>query len=64
MARPGDIKGFRTGTHSVIVHNENRQVLENMDALPCDPVYKRDLTIENYFGGYLKYPLFLLHRTR
>ena len=20
------------------------------------PVYKRDLTIENYFGGYLKHP--------
>ena len=28
-----------------------------MDALPwVTPVYKRDLTIENYFGGYLKHP--------
>ena len=40
-----------------IVHNENRAVLENMDALPwVTPVYKRDLTIENYFGGYLMHP--------
>ena len=28
-----------------------------MDALPwVTPVYKRDLTIEKYFGGYLKHP--------
>ena len=28
-----------------------------MDALPwVTPVYKRDLTIENYFGGYLQHP--------
>ena len=41
----------------VIVHNEDRAVLENMDALPwVTPVYKRDLTIEKYFGGYLKHP--------
>ncbi len=42
---------------SVIVHNEDRAVLENMDELPfVTPVYKRDLTIENYFSGYLKHP--------
>src|SRR5499426_1923577 len=41
----------------VIVHNEDRAVLENMDALPfVTPVYKRDLVIENYFSGYLKHP--------
>ncbi len=41
----------------VIVHNEDRAILENMDALPfVTPVYKRDLVIENYFGGYLKHP--------
>src|SRR5271155_5100486 len=52
------IKGlsYRNG-EGVIVHNENREVLENMDALPwVTPVYKRDLKIENYFGGYLKHP--------
>jgi hopanoid biosynthesis associated radical SAM protein HpnJ len=41
----------------VIVHNEDRAVLENMDELPfVTPVYKRDLVIENYFIGYLKHP--------
>jgi hopanoid biosynthesis associated radical SAM protein HpnJ len=53
-----DIKGlsYRNG-EGVIVHNEDREILENMDALPwVTPVYKRDLTIENYFGGYLKHP--------
>jgi hopanoid biosynthesis associated radical SAM protein HpnJ len=41
----------------VIVHNEERTILEDMDQLPfVTPVYKRDLVIENYFGGYLKHP--------
>jgi len=44
-------------TDDVIVHNDERAVLENMDLLPfVTPVYKRDLVIENYFGGYLKHP--------
>ena len=39
------------------MHNENRAVLDNMDALPwVTPVYKRDLTIENYFSGYMLHP--------
>jgi hopanoid biosynthesis associated radical SAM protein HpnJ len=41
----------------VIVHNPDRAILEDMDALPfVTPVYKRDLVVENYFGGYLKHP--------
>ncbi len=40
-----------------IVHNEDRVIVGNMDDLPfVTPVYKRDLVIENYFGGYLKHP--------
>jgi hopanoid biosynthesis associated radical SAM protein HpnJ len=40
-----------------IAHNEDRIVLQDMDRLPwVTPVYKRDLVIENYFGGYLKHP--------
>ena len=32
-------------------------MLESMDDLPfVTPIYKRDLVIENYFGGYLKHP--------
>jgi hopanoid biosynthesis associated radical SAM protein HpnJ len=41
----------------IIVHNEDRTILEDMDALPfVTPIYKRDLVIDNYFGGYLKHP--------
>jgi hopanoid biosynthesis associated radical SAM protein HpnJ len=40
-----------------LVHNEDRTMLESMDDLPfVTPIYKRDLVIENYFGGYLKHP--------
>jgi hopanoid biosynthesis associated radical SAM protein HpnJ len=53
-----EIKGLSyRNTEGMIVHNEDREVLENMDTLPwVTPVYKRDLTIEKYFGGYLKHP--------
>jgi len=41
----------------VIVHNEERPILEDMDLLPfVTPVYKRNLKIENYFNGYLRHP--------
>ncbi|MBA3896491.1 MAG: hopanoid biosynthesis associated radical SAM protein HpnJ [Sphingomonadaceae bacterium] len=40
-----------------IIHNPDRAVIEDMDSLPfVSPVYKRDLTIEKYFGGYLLHP--------
>jgi hopanoid biosynthesis associated radical SAM protein HpnJ len=48
-----------------IVHNKERAVLENMDALPfVTEVYKRDLKIENYFIGYLKHPYVSLYTGR
>ncbi len=47
---------FRNG-QGAIVHNKERAILENMDALPfVTEVYKRDLAIEKYFIGYLKHP--------
>src|SRR2546423_12176497 len=50
-----DIPGLSwRNEQGVIVHNEDRANLEDMDALPwVTPVYKRDLKIENYFIGYL-----------
>jgi len=49
----------------VIVHNPERPILENMDSLPfVTPVYKRDLTIENYFIGYLKHPYISIYTGR
>jgi hopanoid biosynthesis associated radical SAM protein HpnJ len=52
------IKGISyRNAQGVIVHNADRPVLENMDLLPfVSPIYKRDLVIEKYFGGYLKHP--------
>ena len=39
------------------VRNKDRAIIEDMDVLPMvSPVYKRDLKIENYFGGYLRHP--------
>ena len=47
---------YRDGSGG-IVHNAERAILHDMDLLPSPlPVYKRDLTIENYYGGYLKHP--------
>jgi hopanoid biosynthesis associated radical SAM protein HpnJ len=48
-----------------IVHNKDRQILEDMDQLPfvCD-VYKRDLHIEDYFIGYLKHPYISIYTGR
>ena len=40
-----------------LVRNRDRAVIEDMDSLPMvSPVYKRDLTIAKYFGGYLRHP--------
>jgi hopanoid biosynthesis associated radical SAM protein HpnJ len=48
-----------------VTHNRERAVLENMDELPfVTEVYKRDLTIENYFIGYLQHPYLSLYTGR
>jgi hopanoid biosynthesis associated radical SAM protein HpnJ len=61
-----DIDGLSYRNSSrVIVHNSDREILENMDSLPfVTPVYKRDLKIENYFSGYLKHPYISLYTGR
>ncbi|MBS0410301.1 MAG: hopanoid biosynthesis associated radical SAM protein HpnJ [Proteobacteria bacterium] len=61
-----DIKGVSYRNSSgVIVHNEDRPILENMDDLPfVTPVYKRDLVMENYFIGYLKHPYISIYTGR
>jgi hopanoid biosynthesis associated radical SAM protein HpnJ len=53
-----EIKGMSyRNAEGVIIHNDEREILEDMDLLPwVTPVYKRDLDIQKYFGGYLKHP--------
>ncbi len=48
-----------------IVHNPEREMIQNMDVLPwVADVYKRDLTIENYFIGYLLHPYLSMYTGR
>jgi hopanoid biosynthesis associated radical SAM protein HpnJ len=53
-----NVKGITyRNKEGVVVHNEDREILHDMDLLPfVTPVYKRDLDITKYFGGYLKHP--------
>src|SRR5882757_6500449 len=54
----GEIKGISyRNAAGEIVNNPDRPVIEDMDSLPfVSPIYKRDLVIEKYFGGYLLHP--------
>jgi hopanoid biosynthesis associated radical SAM protein HpnJ len=61
-----DVKGISyRNSDGVVVHNDDRTVLEDMDQLPfVTPIYKRDLKIESYFIGYLKHPYISLYTGR
>jgi hopanoid biosynthesis associated radical SAM protein HpnJ len=61
-----DIEGLSyRNTEGVVLHNQDRPILETMDDLPfVTPIYKRDLTIENYYGGYLKHPYISIYTGR
>ncbi|PXA85145.1 hopanoid biosynthesis associated radical SAM protein HpnJ [Nostoc sp. 3335mG] len=40
-----------------IVRNKDRAQIENMDVLPMvSPIYRRDLDLTKYFGGYQRHP--------
>jgi hopanoid biosynthesis associated radical SAM protein HpnJ len=64
--RFADIEGLSwRNDEGVITHNADRPMIENMDSLPfVTPVYQRDLTIENYFIGYLKHPYISIYTGR
>ena len=48
-----------------VVHNVDRPMIEQMDSLPfVTPIYKRDLSIPNYFIGYLRHPYISLYTGR
>jgi hopanoid biosynthesis associated radical SAM protein HpnJ len=48
-----------------VVHNKEREVLEDMDKLPfVSKVYKENLRIEDYFIGYLKHPYLSIYTGR
>lgn len=60
-----DIAGLSYRRGDVIIHNPERALIEDMDALPfVTEVYKRDLNIEDYFIGYLQHPYISLYTGR
>jgi hopanoid biosynthesis associated radical SAM protein HpnJ len=60
-----DIDGLSYRDTGRIMHNRDRAILQDMDQLPfVVDVYKRDLTIENYFIGYLKHPYLSIYTGR
>ena len=55
--RLADIDGLSFRRDGKIIHNAERASIQDFDGLPSVmDVYARDLTIENYFIGYLKHP--------
>jgi hopanoid biosynthesis associated radical SAM protein HpnJ len=60
-----DVAGIAYRDNGRVEITPKRPTIENMDALPSViDVYKRDLTIENYFIGYLKHPYVSLYTGR
>lgn len=52
-----DVPGISWRNGDTIVHNLDRPLLQDLDTLPSVmPVYERDLTLENYYIGYLQHP--------
>ena len=60
-----DVGGLAYRDNGRVSFTPPRPTIENMDALPnVVEVYKRDLTIENYFIGYLQHPYVSLYTGR
>jgi len=61
----GQVQGIAYRDNGQIRFTAPRPTIEDMDALPnVVDVYKRDLTIENYFIGYLQHPYVSLYTGR
>lgn len=64
-ARLGDVRGASWRDGQRIVHNPDSEIIEDLDGLPfVTDVYKRDLTIENYYIGYLLHPYISIYTGR
>ncbi|HZV79483.1 MAG TPA: hopanoid biosynthesis associated radical SAM protein HpnJ [Candidatus Binatus sp.] len=60
-----EVPGLVIRENGSVTFTAPRPKLENFDALPSVlPVYRRDLTIENYFNGYLDHPYVSLYTGR
>src|SRR5438309_4473016 len=60
-----DVSGLSYRVNGRVEHTPERPILEDMDLLPfVTPIYKRDLTLEHYAIGYLRYPYVSLYTGR
>jgi hopanoid biosynthesis associated radical SAM protein HpnJ len=66
QGRPlAEVAGLSYRADDKVRHTLPRPILEEMDRLPfVTPVYKRDLTVENYAIGYLRHPYVSLYTGR
>lgn len=59
------VDGIAFRSNGGIRRTADRPPVEDLDALPfVTPVYARDLTIDNYYNGYLKHPYVSLYAGR
>ena len=60
-----EVKGISWRDGDTIRHNQLPDLIQDLDALPSVlDVYKRDLTIDNYYNGYLLHPYLSLYTGR
>ena len=60
-----DVAGIAHRENGSVCMTPQRPIITDMDALPSVlEVYRRDLTIENYFNGYLDHPYVSLYTGR
>jgi hopanoid biosynthesis associated radical SAM protein HpnJ len=59
------VRGIVFRSNGSLVRTPDRPIIEDLDALPfVSNIYARDLTIENYYNGYLLHPYVSLYTGR
>lgn len=60
-----DVRGITFWEGGQIISNPDRDFIQNLDALPfVSEVYKKHLTIENYFYAHCRYPVISIFASR
>lgn len=62
---PGDVEGISYRRDGQVIHNRDREPINDLDALPfVVEVYKRDLDVHHYHIPYLKWPYVSIYTGR
>jgi len=63
--RIGDIKGISYRHNGRIVHNKNRELIKDLDALPfVSPIYKKYLNVRDYRYALARHPMIQIKSSR